>query len=125
MKFYTWWRVDPLHTLSMAQVSCSDGSKPSLDKIKSGEVQYELTEATDLIRILSYANIYLDNTACSSAIVEPIDILNRSLGFGGLLFGVTELWRTTSGLSLLDYNKVSRVRGLVRVANVKRFSDWE
>lgn len=107
VKFYTWWRTDPLHALSLALVSCADGSKPALEKFKSVEFQYELTEATDLIRIMSYADIYLDNTACSGAIVEPIDVLNRSLGFGGLLFAVTELWRATTGQVLLDYNRVS------------------
>lgn len=107
VKLYTWWRVDPLHLFSLGLVSCADGSKPAMEKFLSGEIQYELTEATDLIRIMSYSDIYLDNSACSGAIVEPIDILNRSLGFGGLLLAITELWRTTTGLSLLDFNRVA------------------
>lgn len=56
IKYYTWWRVDPLHGFSQALVSCSDGSKPCLENFLSGEIQYELTEATDLVRILSYAS---------------------------------------------------------------------
>lgn len=102
IKYYTWWRVDPLHNFSQALVSCADGSKPALEKFITGEIQYELSEATDLIRIMSYADIYLDNSACTGAITEPIDILNRSLGFGGLILACTELWRATGGLSLLD-----------------------
>lgn len=76
IKYYTWWRVDPLHNFSQALVSCADGSKPALEKFITGEIQYELSEATDLIRIMSYADIYLDNSACTGAITEPIDILN-------------------------------------------------
>lgn len=76
IKYYTWWRVDPLHNFSQALVSCADGSKPALEKFITGEIQYELSEATDLIRIISYADIYLDNSACTGAITEPIDILN-------------------------------------------------
>lgn len=107
VKYYTWWRVDPLHNFSLALVSCADGSKPALESFVSGEIQYELSEATDLIRIMSYADIYLDNSACTGAITEPIDILNRSLGFGGLILACTELWRATSGLTLLDLNRIS------------------
>lgn len=47
------------------------------------------------------------------AITEPIDILNRSLGFGSLILAITELWRTTGGLSLGDYNRVSSTWKLV------------
>lgn len=107
VKYYTWWRVDPLHNFSLALVSCADGSKPALESFVSGEIQYELSEATDLIRIMPYADIYLDNSACTGAITEPIDILNRSLGFGGLILACTELWRATSGLTLLDLNRIS------------------
>nr|QHA33715.1 putative capsid protein [Pisingos virus] len=113
VKYYTWWRCDPLHNFSLAQVSCEDASKPVLSKFRSGEIQYEITEATDLVRILSYAGIYQDNSACAGAIVSPIDILNRSLGFGGLLLALTELWRVSSGLSLLDYNKFNLSHKLV------------
>lgn len=92
VKYYTWWRVVPLHSFSLALVSCADGSKPALEKFESGEIQYEVSEATDMVRIMSYADVYLDNSACSGAIAEPIDILNRSLGFGGLVLAATELW---------------------------------
>lgn len=62
---------------------------------------------------MSYADIYLDNSACVGAITEPIDILNRSLGFGSLILAITELWRTTGGLSLGDCNRVSSTWKLV------------
>lgn len=112
--------------MSQALVSCADGNKPGLEKFESGEVQYEVTEANDLVRMLSYCDIYLDNSTCSGAITEPIDILNRSLGFGSLVLAITELWRATSGLSLLDYNRVSsswklndpQARALVSVATM-------
>lgn len=70
-------------------------------------MQYELTEASDLIRTMSYAGIFTDNRDCAGAIQEPIDILNRSLGYGGLVLSLTELWRAMSGLPLLDHNRVS------------------
>lgn len=107
VKYYTWWRVDPLHNVSLALVSCADGSKPALTKFKSGEIQYEVSEATDLVRVMSFSDIFLDNSACSGAVVEPIDVLNRSLGFGSLLLALTELWRCSLGLPLLDHNKVA------------------
>lgn len=113
VKYYTWWRVDPLHSFSLALVSCADGNKPALENFVSGEIQYELTEATDLVRIMSYADIYLDNSACTGAITEPVDILNRSLGFGSLVMAVTELWRATSGLTLTDHNRVATTWRLV------------
>uniref|UniRef100_A0A182T390 Uncharacterized protein n=1 Tax=Anopheles maculatus TaxID=74869 RepID=A0A182T390_9DIPT len=126
VKYYTWWRTDPLHNFSQALVSCADGNKPALEAFKSGEVQYELTEANDLVRMLSYCGIYTDNSTCTGAITEPIDILNRSLGFGSLILAVTELWRATSGLSLLDYNRVNtswklsdpQTRSLISVATL-------
>lgn len=107
VKYYTWWRVDPLHNVSLALIGCSDGLKPSLTKFKSGEIQYEVAEATNLIRIMSYADIFLDNSACSGAVVERIDVLNRSLGFGSLLLAITELWRCSTGLPLLDHNRIA------------------
>ncbi|UUV42245.1 MAG: putative capsid protein [Hattula totivirus 1] len=119
VKLYTWWRVDPLHSTSQALITCTDGTAPALEKFSSGEIQYELTEATDLIRVLSYADMYQDNSACSGAIVEPIDILNRSLGFGALLLGITEYWRASMGLTLLDFNKVSSSWKLVDPASWK------
>lgn len=107
VKYYTWWRTDPLHNYSQALISCTDGEKPALEKFESGEVQYEVTEASDLVRILSYSGVYMDNSSCTGAITEAIDILNRSVGFGSLVLAVTELWRATSGLPLLDYNRIS------------------
>lgn len=58
VKYYTWWRFDPLHRLFQGLISCSDGSKPSLTSFVSGEIQYELTEASDMVRIMSYARIF-------------------------------------------------------------------
>lgn len=69
--------------------------------------RYDVTEASDIIRILSYAGIFQDNSACSGAIQDPIDILNRSIGYGSLIMALTELWRVTSGVSLFDHNRVS------------------
>lgn len=126
VKYYTWWRVDPLHNLSQALVGCEDGSKPALEKFYSGEVQYEVTEASDLVRMLSYCDIYLDNSSCSGAITEPVDILNRSLGFGSLVLAIMELWRSSCGLPLLDYNRINtawklndpQMKSLVSVATL-------
>uniref|UniRef100_A0A182S9K0 Uncharacterized protein n=1 Tax=Anopheles maculatus TaxID=74869 RepID=A0A182S9K0_9DIPT len=126
VKYYTWWRVDPLHAFSQALVTCSDGNKPALEGFVSGEVQYEVTEANDLVRMLSYCDIYLYNSSRSGAITEPVDILNRSLGFGSLVLAIIELWRATGGLSLLDYNRLTttwklndlQMRNLVSVATM-------
>lgn len=69
--------------------------------------RYDVTEASDIITILSYAGIFQDNSVRSGAIQDPIDILNRSIGYGSLIMALTELWRVTSGVSLFDHNMVS------------------
>nr|QRD99874.1 MAG: capsid [Culex modestus totivirus] len=113
IKFYTWWRVDPLHRFSQGLVECDDGAKPVLKKFICGEMQYEMSEAIDLVRIMSYAGIFANNDQCSTSITSCADILHRSLGYASLLMGVTELWRLSMGLSLPDHNLISKCSKLV------------
>nr|UOO01010.1 hypothetical protein [Jordan Creek virus] len=124
VKFYTWWRVDPLHRFAQGLIESKDAAAPVLSSFVSGEMQYELSEAVDLVRIMSYAGIYVNNTRCSLSITCTKDILHRSLGYGSLLLGVTELWRLSSGLSVPDHNGVSSCKDLIdpQLAEIFRLS---
>ncbi|QLJ83494.1 capsid protein [Fitzroy Crossing toti-like virus 1] len=113
IKYYTWWRVDPLHRFAQGLVECDDGAKPVLKKFVCGEMQYEVSEAIDLVRVMSYAGIFANNDQCSASITSCVDILHRSLGYASLLLGVSELWRLSMGLSLPDHNRISKCSKLV------------
>nr|QGA70946.1 hypothetical protein [Lindangsbacken virus] len=113
IKFYTWWRVDPLHRFAQGLVECGDGAKPVLKKFLSGEMQYDISEAIDIVRVMSYAGIFANNDKCSTTLTNCTDIRHRSLGYASLLMGVTELWRLSMGLSLPDHNRISKCDKLV------------
>lgn len=50
---------------------------------------------------------------CTGAITEPIDILNRSLGFGGLILACTELWPAQSVDNLEGYRCDPQMREML------------
>lgn len=61
----------------------------------------------DMVRIMSYARIFSDNPDCAGSVQEPVDVLNRSLGYSSLMMAIIVLWRASFGVPILDHNRVN------------------
>uniref|UniRef100_W8C1T8 Uncharacterized protein n=1 Tax=Ceratitis capitata TaxID=7213 RepID=W8C1T8_CERCA len=105
------WRCDPLGYLAYGLVNTSrDAShKPCLYEYRAGCIQYQLGQASSIIRILRVCGIFSQDPDPDKYISrEPFDVFNTTIGYGSLIIGLTNWAFVQLGVSIFEHNRLSK-----------------